>query len=88
MDQKALIKTDSNGNEQWDNRIEGDRLDSVLQTDGGGYILAGTKDSKLLLIKLMAERPAPTAQFTYDPGNPVANQSITMAKDHRRNRAG
>jgi PGF-CTERM protein len=76
--QKALIKTDSNGNEQWDIKIEGDELDSVLQTDDGGYILAGTKDSNLLLVKLMAERPAPTAQFTYDPGNPVANQSITF----------
>jgi len=78
MVQKALIKIDSNGNEQWDIRIAGDRLDSVLQTGNGGYILAGTKDSKLLLVKLMAERPAPTAQFTYDPGNPVANQSITF----------
>ena len=76
--QKALIKTDSNGNEQWDIKIEGDELDSVLQTGNGGYILAGTKDSKLLLVKLMAERPAPSAQFTYDPGNPVANQSITF----------
>jgi PKD repeat protein len=76
--QKALIKTDSNGNEQWDIKIEGDELDSVLQTGNGGYILAGTKDSKLLLVKLMAERPAPTAQFTYDPGNPIANRSITF----------
>jgi len=78
---KALIKTDSNGNEQWNITIGGDELDSVLQTGNGGYILAGTKDSKLLLVKLvklMAERPAPTAQFTYDPGNPVANQSITF----------
>ncbi|MCD4842403.1 MAG: PKD domain-containing protein [Methanosarcinales archaeon] len=76
--QKALIKTDSNGNEQWDIKIEGDELDSVLQTGNGGYILAGTKDSKLLLVKLMAERPAPSAQFTYDPGYPGANQTITF----------
>jgi PKD repeat protein len=78
---KALIKTDSNGNEQWNITIEGDELDSVFQTGNGGYILAGTNDSKLLLVKLVkliAERPAPTAQFTYDPGNPVANQSITF----------
>lgn len=75
---KALIKTDSNGNEQWNITIEGDELDSVFQTGNGGYILAGTNDSKLLLVKLIAERPAPTAQFTYDPGNPVANQSITF----------
>jgi len=76
MVQKALIKTDSNGNEQWDKKIEGDVLYSVLQTGNGGYILAGTKDSKLLLVKLMAERPAPSAQFTYDPGNPGTNQNI------------
>ena len=70
---KALIKTDSNGYEQWDIRIEGDELNSVLQTGDGGYILAGIKDSKLLLVKLMAERPAPSAQFTYDPGYPGVN---------------
>ncbi|NOR47790.1 MAG: PKD domain-containing protein, partial [Methanosarcinaceae archaeon] len=73
---KTLIKTDSNGNEQWDIRIEGDELDSVLQTGNGGYILAGTKDSKLLLVKLMVERPTPSAQFTYDLGYPGANQTI------------
>jgi PGF-CTERM protein len=79
--QKALIKIDSNGNEQWDIRIEGDELDSVLQTGNGDYILAGIKDSKLLLVKLvmlMADRPAPSTQFTYDPGNPGANQTITF----------
>ena len=76
--QKTLIKTDSNGNEQWDIKIEGDELNSVLQTGNGGYILAGTKDSKLLLVKLMAEQPAPSAQFTYDPGHPGANQTITF----------
>ena len=73
-----IIKTDSNGIEQWDIRMEWDRIDSVLQTGDGGYILVGTEDSKLLLVKLMAERPAPTAQFTYDPGYPGANQTITF----------
>ena len=73
-----IIKTDSNGNEQWDIRMEWDELNSVLQTGDGGYILAGTKDSKLLLVKLMAERPAPSAQFTYNPGYPGANQTITF----------
>jgi len=73
-----IIKTDSNGNEQWDIRMEWDRIDSVLQTGDGGYILVGTEDSKLRLVKLMAERPALTAQFTYDPGNPGANQTITF----------
>ena len=40
--------------------------------------IAGIKDSKLRLVKLMAERPAITAQFTYDPGYPGANQTITF----------
>ena len=73
-----IIKTDSNGNEQWVIRMEWDKLNSVLQTGDGGYILAGIKNSKLLLVKLMAERPAPSAQFTYDPGYPGANQTITF----------
>ena len=50
-----IIKTDSNGNELWDIRIEWDELNSVLQTNDGGYILAGIYNSKLLLVKLMAE---------------------------------
>jgi PKD repeat protein len=58
--------------------MEWDELNSVLQTGDGGYILAGIKNSKLLLVKLMAERPAPSAQFTYDPGYPGANQTITF----------
>ncbi|NOR46650.1 MAG: PKD domain-containing protein, partial [Methanosarcinaceae archaeon] len=78
LGQNTLIKTDSNGYEQWDNRIEWNNLDSVLITNDGGYILAGIKNSKLLLVKLIAERPAPSAQFTYDPGYPGANQIITF----------
>jgi len=73
-----LIKTDEDGNVHWDIEIEGDKSDSVLQTGDGGYILAGIKNSKLLLVKLMAERPALSAQFTTDPGYPGANQTITF----------
>jgi len=42
-------------------------LNSVLQTGNGGYILAGIYNSKLLLVKLMAEGSVLTAQFTYQP---------------------
>jgi hypothetical protein len=78
---KALIKIDSNGNDQWDIKIEGDELDSVLQTGDGGYILAGTKDSKLLLVKLMAEGsvgiPAePGGGNSSTDGEPVQTQDI------------
>jgi PKD repeat protein len=73
-----IIKTDSNGNEQWDIRIEWDELNSVLQTGNGGYILAGIYNSKLLLVKLMAEGSVLTAQFTYQPGYPGAKQTITF----------
>ena len=73
-----IIKTDSNGNEQWDIRMEWDELNSVLQTGNGGYILAGIYNSKLLLVKLMAEGSVLTAQFTYQPGYPGVKQTITF----------
>ncbi len=50
-----IIKIDSNGTEQWDIRMKCNELNSVLQTSDGGYILAGIYNSKLLLVKLMAE---------------------------------
>jgi len=53
-------------------------LNFVLQTSDGGYILAGIDNSKFLLVKLMAEVSVLTAQFTYQPGNPGANQTITF----------
>ena len=43
-----LIKTDSDGNEQFDktfDREDGDELNSVVQTSDGGYALAGTTQS-------------------------------------------
>jgi PKD repeat protein len=74
----SIIKIDLNGTEQWDIRMKCNELNFVLQTSDDGYILAGIYNSKLLLVKLMAEVSVLTAKFTYDPGNPVANESITF----------
>ena len=54
-----LIKTDSNGNEEWNQNIGTDRIDHgyyVQQTNDGGFILTGYTDSEennddILLIK-------------------------------------
>ena len=73
-----IIKIDSNGTEQWDIRMKCNKLNFVLQTSEGGYILAGIDNSKVLLVKLMAEISVLTAQFTYQPGDPGANQTITF----------
>lgn len=43
-----IIKTDSNGNQQWTKRFGGcgsDMANSLLQTSDGGYIFAGSTDS-------------------------------------------
>jgi hypothetical protein len=43
-----LLKTDANGNEQWNKTfgLDGlDRVNSVVQTSDGGYVLAGTIDT-------------------------------------------
>jgi len=74
----SIIKIDSDGTEQWDIRMKCNELNFVLLTSDGGYILAGIDNSKLLFVKLMAEVSVLTAKFTYDPGNPVANESITF----------
>jgi len=74
----SIIKIDSDGTEQWDIRMKCNELNFVLLTSNGGYILAGIDNSKLLFVKLMAEVSVLTAKFTYDPGNPVANESITF----------
>jgi len=74
----SIIKIDLNGTEQWDIRMKCNELNFVLQTSDGGYILAGIDNSKVLLVKLMAEVSVLTAQFTYDPGYPGANQTITF----------
>src|SRR5205085_3511403 len=45
-----VVKTDNNGNKQWDKRYGGtlnDALASVVSTSDGGYLLAGTSNSRI-----------------------------------------
>ncbi|MBT6774494.1 hypothetical protein HOA91_03925, partial [Candidatus Woesearchaeota archaeon] len=53
-----LIKTDSNGNEEWTQTFGENGFDtckSVQQTTDGGYILTGRTESNAWLIKLAGE---------------------------------
>jgi len=46
-----LIKTNKQGNEQWNKPFEGGSAESVKQTSDGGYILAGNVNKDAWLIK-------------------------------------
>ena len=85
-----LVKTDSNGNMEWNKTFGGPETDwahSVQQTSDGGYILAGytrsygAGGSDFWLIKVKGEpeeNQPPTANFTCSPKNPIVNQIITF----------
>lgn len=38
-----IIKTDANGNEEWNRTLSGSEVNSVQQTDDGGYIVVGDR---------------------------------------------
>jgi len=82
-----VIKTDSNGNEQWNETFGNEYIDvgySIKQTVEGGYIIVGsTCDNSvqiedIWLIKIMSENNGPIADFTWDPQYPIVNEMVTF----------
>ena len=85
-----LIKTDLDGNEQWNKTFGGsdyDRGDSIWQTLDGGYIISGRTSSfgsgnyDAWLIKVKGEgieNLSPNASFTNTPEKPFVNQTTTF----------
>ena len=79
-----LVKTDTNGNKQWDKTFGGTGKDlgsSVKQTTDGGYILAGGTKGDLWLIKLKGKLPDLTLSpedISFSNPTPAAGETITI----------
>lgn len=80
-----LIKTDANGNEQWNKTLDGCGF-SVQQTTDGGYIIAGyaypygAGNSDVWLLKIAAENQPPDAPTIDGPtsGKPGTSYPYTF----------
>jgi len=68
----CLVKTDSLGERLWEKTFSG-RRSVVIQTSDRGYAVTGD----LPLAKLARANP-PVATFTYEPLNPLVQQTITF----------
>lgn len=51
-----ILKTDSNGNQEWIKEFSNSTLYSVEQTSDNGYIAAGTKDGRAWVVKLEGDK--------------------------------
>lgn len=76
-----LIKTDSSGTIQWNKTYElGNTVDSVIQTDDGGYTLSGYSENKFWLIKTDELGKVQWANTYLDPAYQTYSK-VAMTKD-------
>ena len=83
-----LVKTDSNGNMQWNQTLGGSAADvanSVVRTSDGGYAIAGSTDSYgptrsffLAKVDIYGPAPAPTFALATNSTTVTLSQSINL----------
>ena len=78
-----MIKTDNEGNEEWNQTFDGDSDDyghSVQQTNDGNYIITGSKGQDIWLIKT-DQNGDMIWDISFDYGNGDSGQDIKQTSD-------